>query len=344
MNLMDVLLYQDRNELIRLLEKNDSTLNMNSKRELIEVLYPMLVKSEHVRERFNRLSDDAQKIALILCYDEKMLFSKEELNGFAPNFKEKAFLKLVEELTVNGFLFGYVNRTFLIPIQIKKELIRSIQMKIADHSLILPTFSSEQSEITIVNDVFSFIEYVLEKPLPITKTGIIYKKDFQGIMKHFIYKETLPTDQWRFGYGRRFSQYPDRFSLIYDYCYYKGWLIENEATLMTTKRVEELHEMRLHELMKSIVTYWKKLYRRPFPTVRLLYDILLGSLRVGEGIEEEHLITLLSPFVKEYYFDSKEDIVRKRFLKMLINLDVIKKVEFHHFHGYTVGPSMKFLK
>lgn len=345
MNLMDVLLFQDRNELIKLLKDEDVVAcNINSKRELVEMLYPMLVNLDHVTDRYNRLTNDAKKMALTLCYDQNSLLSKEELNGFVPHLKESSFLEMLEELTANGFLFTYINRNYLVPSQVKKELRRTIKMRIKEETLILPNDPNGQSEITIVNDLFVLIDYLVEKPLSLTKAGVLYKKDFQEIMKQFSYKEVLPKEQWRFGYGRRFAQYPDRFSLIYDYCFHKGWIVENDSTLTATKRVEELYEMRLPELVKSIVTYWHKLYRRAFPTVGLLYELLLDSLNEEEGLEVEFLVSFLSPFVKEYYFDTKEDMIIKRFLNMLIYLDIVKKIENSVFVGVTVGPSMKYLK
>jgi hypothetical protein len=344
MNLMDVLLFQDRNELIKLVKERDVSPNINSKRELIEVIYPSLVNVEHLSKRFRCLSTAAQNMALALCYDKKIMLSKEELNGFSPHLKGKPFDELMEELTKNGFLFSYVDRNYLVPSQIKKGLLRLIQKRLEDDRLILPPFSNEDREITIVNDIFAFIDYVAGQPLSLTKTGVMYKKDFNLVMKDFSYKEELPKEQWRFGYGRRFSQYPDRFSLIYDFCFYKGWLSENESILTVQKQVEELYNMRIHELIGSIIIYWQKLYRRPFPNVSILYEIVLNTLKEGEGIEEEHLLATLSPFVTEYYFDKKEDVVKKRFINVLMYLNVIKKVELNYFIGYTVGPSLKFLK
>ncbi|MCT8138906.1 hypothetical protein H1D32_15015 [Anaerobacillus sp. CMMVII] len=343
MNLMDVLLFQDRNELIKLVKEREVAFNLNSKRELVEVLYPMLLNSEHISAKFDSLTNEAQKIVLALCYDQKLFLSKEELYGLTPSLDTITFQKVIEELTANGFLFCYVNRNYLIPSQIKKQLVRSIHLKIEDYRLVLPATALD-AEISIVNDLFVFIDYVQEKPLSLTKTGVIYKKDFQSMMNHFRYKETLPNEQWRFGYGRRFSQYPDRFSLLYDFCFENGWLLEKEGVLTVQPCVEDLYDMRLPQLMKSIITYWQKLYRRPFPTVRLLYQILLDSLTEGEALEEEPLISFLTPFVNEYYFDNKEDIITKRFFYMLEYMDVIKRVEFHNISGFTVGPSLKFLK
>ncbi len=344
MNLVDVLLFQDRNQLLKLANDRNGSLNINSKRELIEVLYPTLMNFELISKRFSQLSYDAQKIALLLCYSDQLFLSKEELNGFVPDVTKTVFSGLLEELIVNGFLFHCADRNYVLPQQIKGQLLRLIVMKLEAQSIILPSSLCMPTEITVIHDLFSFIDYAIEKPLPLTKNGVIHKKDFQEIMRQFLQKEVLPNEQWRFGYGRRFFHYPDRFSLLYDFCYYNGWTIENEGLLCVTASAEELFEMKLNDLMTRIITYWLKLYSRPIPTIRLLFRILLDSLKDGEGIEEEALISLFSPFVKEYYFDASCDLIKKRFLNMLVSLNILTKIELDSFLGYTVGPARQLLK
>jgi hypothetical protein len=46
----------------------------------------------------------------------------------------------------------------------------------------------------------------------------------------------------------------------------------------------------------------------------------------------------------DYYFDTKEDVIKKRFLMMLSYIDIIKRVETESFQGFTVGPTNIFLK
>ncbi len=344
MNLMDVLLFQDRTELRKLVKESDGSPNLNSKRELIEALYPKLASVEALKERYYKLSNDAKKIILHLCYDQKIFISREELNGFVPNLKGNEFLKVLEELIVNGLLFAFKQGNFVLPKQVKNELIRCLQLEIQENSFIVPAAIESQKEITIVTDIFAFVDFVMEKPIPLTKSGSMYKKDFQAMMKEFAYKESLPDEQWRFGYGRRFSQYPDRFSLIYDFCFSNGWISENFDVLTINSAVDDLFDMRMNDLMQAIVRFWHKLYRRPFPTVRLLHSLLVEALVEGEAVEEEFLLSTFAPFVNSYYFDTREDIISKRFLRMLLYLDVISKVETDHFSGYTTGPSRQFMK
>lgn len=343
MNLMDVLLFQNQAELVKLLRDTQSSYNEHSKREMIEVLYPLLLNKENLNERFQQLTTPAKRIVLTICYDDKLFLSREELYGIVPRVDNLAFLQLMKELTTSGFLFVYLNKNYLIPRQLKKELINCFQRNINENSLILPANNQTNNQLYIVNDLFSFIDIITERALPLTKNGLLYKKDFQQIIKLFHRKEALPSEQWRFGYGRRFSNYPDRFSLIYDYCFYRDWITEKDGNLAIGPKANELHDSRLTECMNGLVRYWLKLYRRPVPAIRLLYKILIESLKEGEGLEQEFIIAELTPFVDEYYFDSKEDVIRKRFLNMLCSLDIIKTIEADSFHGFTVGPAKALL-
>ncbi|OIJ14798.1 hypothetical protein BKP37_07415 [Anaerobacillus alkalilacustris] len=343
MNLMDVLLFQDRKELGKLLQGIDSNINVHSKREMIEVLYAELTNFHQFSKKFQLLSNDAKRIALTLCFDEKLFLSKEELFGFVPKFDQESFHALVEELTSCGILFAYANKNYLIPIQIKDELIRCFKMNMDVHSFIFPSLEETNVEMEIVNDILSFIDIVVDSPLPLTKNGLIHKKDFQAIMKQFSIKETIPDEKWRFGYGRRFSYYPDRFSFIYDFCFNRKWINETDGTLVIGEKVNELESLKLDIFIQSLVNYWLTLYRRPIPTIKLLFKLFMGLVEDGNGIEEEGIIYEFTPLVTDYYYDTKEDVIKKRFINMLVNLNIIKPIERNGLRFYTVGPAKYLL-
>jgi hypothetical protein len=326
---------------MKLLKDNNSRFNDHSKREMIEVLYPMLINKNQLDQRFQLLSNEAKKVILTFCLSDKLVLSKEELKGIVPKLEQQHFVALISELKQNGMIFTDAEKNFIIPIQIKKELVGCFQDSVEMHSVILPSRHVQKTDLLIVNDIVTFIDILTERALPLTKNGLLHKKDFQIIMKQLSSPENLPNDKWRFGYGRRFSQYPDRFSLIYDFCFDREWITEKDEQLQISNRVEELQNIKLKDFLNAIVNYWLKLYRRPIPSINLLYKLILTSLKEGEGVEEEYLISMLSTFVDEYYFDTKEDIISKRFLTMLIHLQVIEKVEFGDYRGYTLGPASR---
>lgn len=340
---MDVLLFQDRNELVKLLRGTEKGYNEHSKREMIERLYPLLTNEEELKTKFESLSQHAKRVALLLCYDKNVLLSKEELHGFAPKVTQVNFKELLNELLQCGILFSYVDQNFLVPNQIKQQIIQLYKNKLAEHSLFISS-ESEDYSISIVKDLFSFIEALEEKSLPITKNGVFYKKDFQSIMSLFTYKEALPNEKWRFGYGRRFSFYPDRFSLIYDYCFYNNWINENDGYIAVSEQVDTFYDAKFKDHIVGIVNYWMKAYSRPIPSIRLLYDLLINTIQEGESLEEDVIVSVLTPIVEPYYFDSQQSIIKKRVLQMLVKLDVLQVVDIGNVRAYTAGVAKTHLQ
>ncbi|UTW69738.1 hypothetical protein KHA80_01315 [Anaerobacillus sp. HL2] len=66
MDLMDVLLFQDRKQLGNLLKEYDTSFNEHSKREMIEVLYPSLINTYQMNNKYLILPDEAKRIILAL--------------------------------------------------------------------------------------------------------------------------------------------------------------------------------------------------------------------------------------------------------------------------------------
>lgn len=343
MDLMDVLLFQDRKQLGKILSGHATSFDVHSKRKMIEVLYPSLINGNQMSERYLLLPDEAKKIILTLCYNGKLFISKEELFGLVPKLQKDAFNKIIEDLLNAGILFLYADNHILIPTQIKQGFIRLFMSNLDNYRFVLPSIIEMDNEIDVINDIFSFVDVIIQTPLPLTKNGLLHKRDFEAIMKLFIKKEVLPNEQWRFGYGRRFAKYPDRFSLIYDYCFYKGWIIEKDGFLTTGERVGELEELKLTNFIQGLTHFWLKLYKRPIPSIHLLFELLMEVVEDGFGIEEEGMISELTPFVDDYYYDTKKDIIKKRFLNMLEHINVIKSVDIGGIYYYTKGPAMVFL-
>lgn len=345
MNLIDVLLFQDRRELVNLLNDSNCHYNRNSKRELIEILYPKLLNSDDLFLRFQQLSNYSKQLTLSLCYDKKLFLSRQELNGFIKSVNQHNLSTYLNELRTAGILFKYAGENFLIPEQIKKEISNRLKSALNEQSIFLPSRSNENpKEMFIINDIISFIDTISERQLPLTKSGMLHKKDFQLIMKQFNVQEMLPTEKWRFGYGRRFSQYPDRFSLIYDFCFNKSWIKEDNGYLKLGMAVEQLNDLKIADLIKEIVLFWQNTYRRAVPTISTLFNLFIDALIDGEGIEEEVIVDQFLPYIEQYYFDSKENIILKRFLTMLDYLNIVKKVQIESVNCYTIGPSINYYK
>lgn len=322
MDLLETLLYQDRNQLIELLNIYDHLpCNRNSKREIIEELYPRLLTVESVNLLYNELSVNGKSLIMQCCFHDHSFFSKIELKAFLLGQDDKQFEFVLNEVQAIGWLYQ-TNDGYVIPYQLKEQ-IKQVCLTPLKETELFVSESDSDAVLTFCDDLIVFIDYIAEKAIPLTKSGVLHKRDFQMIMKQFQIQEELPKEQWRFGYGRHFYHYPSRFSFMYDYCYYKNWISELNGSLIVTEYVKQLDKMTPTALMKDVVRFWIKLYKRPIPQLPFLFSFVKESLTPGKAISANVLVETLLPCVKEYYFDSREDIIKKRLINMLKVLEVI---------------------
>lgn len=341
---MDVLIFQDRNHLVKLLNNRTIECNQNSKRELVETLFPELLNAELLQAKFKGLTNNAKVVVMQVCYGERIFFSKEELLALIPKSNLKLHKKILLELVNEGFLFVCSNQNYTIPSQLKQVIIRLFKKPFIESALYGPESpNDETTTIKLVEDLLTFVDYVADKPLSLTKAGSLHKKDYLLLMKKFEVQEELPNEQWRFGYGRRFYHYPDRFSLLYDYCFKNGWTIEEDGQLKVTKKISQLEKMTVTDLMNGLIRYWLKLYKRPVPTIGFLYSFVIDILNEIDTIEESVFVDYLKSFVEEYYFDDAEKIIKARLLKMLEQFQLIKVIEVNNIRCYSFGITKNIL-
>ena len=90
----------------------------------------------------------------------------------------------------------------------------------------------------------------------------------------------MPKGTWRFGYGRMFKEYPNRFSFIYDYCYYHQLISEHDLTLRINGGMVRhgLVEGK-KESLAEVYTFWLRLYKNPIPNIQSLSGLDGSSLR-----------------------------------------------------------------
>lgn len=344
---MDVLLYQDRKQLLKLLnaqEKLTIDCNNHSKKELIEVLFPSLLNRQLLKERFEQLEDDEKVVIIQMCYDKRVFFSKEDMVAFIPSSKKHYTEDILSKVMNIGFLFPCSNYRYSIPHELKRQTIEVFKQPFKDQELFISFAGGRKKTIHILNDLLSFIDYVTNTPLLLTKNGSIYKKDFNGIMNFFDIKEELPTEQWRFGYGRRFYQYPDRFSLLYDFCFKSKWIVEEDGYLRVTKKAEELNDLSVSDLLNGLLNYWMKLYKGPVPLTPVLFKVVTEVLEECHAIEEDIFIEYLSPFVEDYYYDTRGIIIKTRLLTMLEHFQILYCPENRPFRCYTLGMTYELLR
>jgi hypothetical protein len=174
--------------------------------------------------------------------------------------------------------------------------------------------------MAMVRDTMVFLNFVAKEDVRITKDGKIVKRTQQQLLSLFeIKEEALGDVSWRFGYGRRFHDYPDRFALIYDYCYQRGLIEETaDGCLRVKPAVEAWKAQAEKERLHDIFRYWRLLYRRPIPRLKLCVATLAQAAK-HDWVHVASMNRLLTPYVNDYYFDKAPSVMEQRIYNMLVH-------------------------
>src|SRR5690606_97080 len=105
---------------------------------------------------------------------------------------------------------------------------------------------------------------IFQNEIQLAADGSMYKRYLLQLLNRFSVSEQPPArGEWRFGYGRYFNHYPNRFSLLYDYCWHAKWISEKGDTLkLTDAGMERLTESSGDESEKQY-RLWLRLYKGP---------------------------------------------------------------------------------
>lgn len=347
MNLADMLSYSDIAQLSNIAKHYDCDCNQNSKRELIQSILLKINQREVYEQMVAQMSIEELRFLNSLIFEKSnATFSLEELVARAKltRFTDEHEANwnprdVIAKFKQRGWLFnGYSSDTkylFLLP----QDLMKTFSELLADRlrkSIIVshePTVYRDEQSL-IHEDIIQFLNFLLSGSISLTVEGYMYKQALTQLLNRMAVREDIgQQDVWRFGYGRRFKRYPNRFSFIYDYCYYKRYIVEqNDQLSLTDKGRERLEETHMEQLA-SLFHYYVKLYSKPIRNLTSFAHWIRQLAR--------HWVTVTSvkealiPLIKPYYYDSPEMIFEKRIIQMMMHLGLIR-IGHHEGDGYVM--------
>jgi hypothetical protein len=333
MNLAEMLCYADIHQLNRIAKCYRCECNENSKNELIQSILYMILRRESFQVQIEMLEREDIQFIQSLIFDSRDVFSLEELMARAKQTlfegnEERSPREMITNLTQKGWLFNgisYQTKTlFQIPVDVKRKIIETIKnrFEVNLNEEPEPAFYRDEQGL-LREDLLTFLKFVSNNDLLLTSDGGIYKRQQQSLLDQMLVKEeTIKHRGWRFGYGRRFKDYPDRFSFIYDYCYFLEYIKEEELRLVLTPTGQMKVAEGMLEEMTSIYRFWLRLYRGPIRNLQVLLRLLdlLGCRWVSLTSIKE----LLVPYIKKFYYDDANSIVEKRIIQMMFHIGLIK--------------------
>ncbi|WP_373229696.1 hypothetical protein [Cohnella sp.] len=223
----------------------------------------------------------------------------------------------------NGFS-GQTRYLYQVPEDVKNRLSDVLEKRYRSSLVITdepPVYRDERS--LIMDDIVYFLRFVRNNDLQVTSDGVLYKRQLSQALELFSVSETIPTrGGWRFGYGRKFRDYPDRFSLLYDFTFYQGYIAEEPDRLVLTAEGRNITDGAMKPDPTKLYRFWLRLYKGPIPNLTTLVQWIM---RLSDNwVTVESLHKILQPLVRSYYYDTQRDVLERRVLAMLMHLGIIK--------------------
>ncbi|SEN26011.1 hypothetical protein [Paenibacillus sp. OV219] len=239
-----------------------------------------------------------------------------------------------------GWLFnGYAGPDrylFQVPADLKERFKETMERRLVSQVVYTgdEPHAYRDEQMLMGEDVAQLLTYVHLNEIPLTSEGFMYKRNVLQLLELFGVKEQLPVKgEWRFGYGRRMKEYPNRLSLLYDYCFYKGWITETSTGLELTAAGKERQELRTPEASDKLYQFWLRLYKGPIPNIR---SIVHWIDKLGRSwVSADTMHSTLKPYIKPFYYDQPETILEQRLISMLMHLGLLR-IGDHHEHGQVI--------
>ncbi|CAI6080966.1 hypothetical protein [Cohnella sp. JJ-181] len=228
-----------------------------------------------------------------------------------------------------GWLFGGITQQtrylYHVPEDVKRRLCDAIEdrfREIVEHREEPPAYRDERG--LMAADLAQLLKFVRNHDTPLTSDGYLYKRQLQQMLGVCSVLEQPPAKSaFRFGYGRRFKEYPERFSLLYDFAFYTGLILEDEGELRLTDKGREIADGKLASDPSELYRFWLKLYKQPVTNLQALAQWVMRLSRHA-WVTVPSLEAALLPLVKPYYFDSEKNVFEQRMLAMMLHLGLLR--------------------
>ncbi|WP_026689497.1 hypothetical protein [Alteribacter aurantiacus] len=321
MNVMEVLLQLPQQSLSEILYHIEGE-KERSRQRCVERVIRSITDVSNRTKSLNKLDRCGKQLVIFTSQSIHIEWQYHELVGLVTKSEKENVPRSISILEREGWLFPTTKGKWTIPDELKKIVTMLLKKSSQDDIVYIPN-TEVKEDLTILFDLYSFMDEVSEKKFVLTNQQTIGKLQLKSLLKKMEYKEEVPNEQWRFGYGRHFYHYPDRFSLIYSFAFTNGW-IKEEDVLVVTKEWSKAEELSTSQFMKRFILAYIKEYSRAIPQLPYLLKLIRLYLnRQEKALEKDALVSLITPYVDSYYYDDARQIVEKRILAMLVHLDLL---------------------
>ncbi|WP_088833400.1 hypothetical protein [Paenibacillus tyrfis] len=336
MNLADMLSYADIHQLSRIAGTYNCECNGHSKNELIQSILSTVGRRDIFDRQIGALSTQDIRFLNSLLFDQRGSFSLEELVARAQQSrfeKEETDVAWNPRDTITrfkqlGWLFnGHSQQTkylFQVPADLKRRFVTALTKRFEqqlDAAEEPPVYRDEQK--LILDDIANFLLFLRDQEVMLTSDNAMYKRSLQQVLERLaVREEPVGKTAWRFGYGRMFREYPNRFSFIYDYCYYNDLITEHHQVLALTEQgLARVNEGGKEDPVQ-VYRFWLRLYKGPVPH---LQSIAQWLNRLCKGwVTFDSVKRTLVPLIRPFYYDTSDSILEQRIVQMMMHLGLLR--------------------
>lgn len=343
MRLAEMLSYSDIQSLTRIANHYGCDSSSNSKNTLIQAILNAVNKRETVERTLRELSPADLRFLNSFLFEPSGSFTLEDLIARVLQVQSSSMppqpdelnkqtrvkpRQLVTEYIKRGWLFNGVHANtkylFQFPQDLKQKFSQMLQKQFEQQL----QYNAEpavyrEEHLLILEDISLFMQFVDAEVIPLTADGVLHKRQLQQALNQLHIEEELPEKAaWRFGYGRKFKFYPQRFSFLYDYCYFNGYISEAKDRLTLTDTGKEKIQNGIQEELIEVYRFWLRLYKTPIYNINTLVHWI--DKLAQRWVSVKSLTAVLAPFIKRYYYDRAEDVLVKRILLMMHHLGLIR--------------------
>ncbi|GAA3405129.1 hypothetical protein ACFFNY_28365 [Paenibacillus hodogayensis] len=334
MNLADMLCYADIQQLSSIANAYDCKCNGHSKNDLIQSILSQVNRRDVFERELGAMPTEHIRFLNSLVFEQRDLFSLEELvaraqlSHFGQTGEPGNPREMIASFKRRGWLFnGYSQTTkylFQFPQDLKKRFTDTMARSFGRDLVYADDPDVYRDEHTlIVDDVYQLLHYIYHNEVVLTSDGALYKRHLQQLLDRLSVKEQpAPKGGWRFGYGRKYRDLPDRLSFLYDYCYFHDLLEERPGVLQLTDKGKQTVLEGRRENLAQLYRFWLKLYKGPIPNLQSLV-FWIGKLAT-DWVTVQSLAEVMCPLIRPFYYDTSESIFERRILQMMTHLGLLR--------------------
>lgn len=307
------------------------TTDQHSKHELICSLLRQISKKSYISNLLEGCSPTELRFVELIALDPSPSYTMEELlakGRAALQGAEGTPRSYVVSALKKGWLFpGYSHQTqylYHMPSDMREQIQQALIEPYTPFQRPSSPSCYRDEENQLVYDLIRFLQYLQQDIVKLTHDQSIYRQQLKQLLQTFaIPEKPINGSGPRFGFGRMYHLYPDRFSLLYDYAYYEKYILEDQGYLgVTSLGLGRCNNIQDSREAKQLYRFWIRLYRRPIPQLPIILR-WIGLLSYPHWVSVSAIYQAVHPWLKPYFYESEETLFR-RIMEMLVHLGVGK--------------------